>query len=130
MDNRIVLGGATIEWSDGVPWSSIPYVTEIIPEGPGVYEVVRQSQPDGVRLQIGKTIHLREHLLSNLLGDSRDSAVGGRIMAEEDVAYLLVRWAEVEKPDAAKKELVRRHLKRFGRYPEYDKMHGRNAGRR
>jgi hypothetical protein len=118
-----VLGGATLEWSEGVAWTSIPYIAEIIPEGPGVYEVVRQSQPDGVRLQIGKTIHLRQHLLGNLLGDLRDTAVGGRIMAEEDVTYLLVRWAETEKHHAVKGELVKRHLRRFGCYPEYDKMH-------
>lgn len=54
MDNRVLLGAETIEWSDRASWASIPYVAEIIPEGPGVYEVVRQSKADGIRLQIGK----------------------------------------------------------------------------
>jgi hypothetical protein len=123
MGNRVKLGGSTIQWSEWVPWNSIPYTAEIIPDGPGVYEVVRKSHADGIRLQIGKTIHLRTHLLNNLLGDTRESAVGGRIMAREDPTYLLVRWAEAEKHHPAKRELVRRHLAQFGRYPEYDEMH-------
>jgi hypothetical protein len=129
MSNRMMLGGGMIEWSDWVPWTSIPYITEIIPEGPGVYEVVRKSQADGKRLQIGKTIRLRVHLPDNLLGDLRESAVGGRIMAHEDVTHLLVRWAETQKHHATKRELVNLHLAQFGCYPEYDDMHSRSTAR-
>jgi hypothetical protein len=129
MGYRVMLGGGEIEWSDWAPWTSIPYISEVIPEGPGVYEVARKGQADGKRLQIGKTIHLRVHLLDNLLGDTRESAVGGRIMAHEDVTYLLVRWAEIEKHHAAKRELVNLHLAQFGCYPEYDDMHSGGTAR-
>lgn len=67
--------------------------------------------------------------MENLLGDQRDTAVGGRIMANEEVAYLLVRWAETDEHDTIKRALANRHFTRFGCYPEYDKMHMRNAAR-
>lgn len=119
MADRMVLGGTTIEWSDSVPWDSIPYITGMIPEGPGLYEVARNSQAEGIRLQIGKTIHLRVHLPDNLLGDPRDSAVGGPIIAMK--TRPICSCAE---PRPSRITLSNRNscvgTSRFGCYPEYD----------
>lgn len=90
-----------------------------IPLGPGVYEVVYKDDVDGLRLQIGETIHLHEHLRKNLVADPRNLAVGGRIKANEDVMRLLVRWAETVNHSAVKSELMDLHVGRFGRRPKH-----------
>ncbi len=115
-DHAAPASGA-LEWSNWVAWVSVP--DQNAPVESGVYGVVRRGETDGVRLHIGETIHLHHHLLRNLLGDKRPTAVGGRIMANEDVTQLLVRWTETVDHHAAKTELINRHLKAFGRYPEY-----------
>ena len=42
-----------------------------------------------------------------------------RIRAEQDLAQLVVRWAQTDRPGAAEEELHRAYRMKFGRLPEY-----------
>jgi hypothetical protein len=127
MSERVILeiGTITLDWSDWAPWTAL--LTDArgragvpIPNGqPGVYEVKRSDHAGDERLYIGKANDLRMRVRQGLVKGKVQHPGGARIRAEQDLAWLMVRWARTERPAAAEEELHRAYVLKFGRLPKY-----------
>jgi len=105
-----------LEWSKWTAWSSISRVT--IPKVAGVYEVKYADQ--NKRLTIGKALNLRRRIKQQLVRGKKHSS-GKKILANEDVSRIVVRWATTDRCAAAEEELHEQHRNNFDELPEYTK---------
>lgn len=113
-----------LRWSNWFPWNDL--IEDARSGGikipnymPGVYEVKYVYAEE--RLTIGKASNLRMRIRQGLLKGKSAHSSGKNIRANEDVAKIVIRWAETDRPAATEEELHRRHLKKFGRLPKYTK---------
>ncbi len=106
-----------LHWTDWIAWPDLLSQKVRAPRISGVYEV---AYPDcDERLHIGKSNRLRRRICRDLVEPEGKHSAGRRIRQNEQVVYLLVRWATTDRPCAAEEELHRRHIARFGRLPKH-----------
>jgi hypothetical protein len=111
-----------LKWSQWERWDDVAELPEgdegiHIPTGPGVYEVLVESQRG--RLVIGKTANLRDRVRQGLVRGTSPHPAGQKVRENQDTSDLVVRWAVTDCPAAAEEELHKRHIAEFGRLPKY-----------
>ncbi|HXG42799.1 MAG TPA: hypothetical protein VNL95_08760 [Dehalococcoidia bacterium] len=117
----LVIPPIELEWSRWTTWAAIAaHARESgirLPSGPGVYEVRYENQEE--RLYIGRASDLHSRVRQGLVKGTVPHSAGSRLRAREDLGRIVVRWASTDRSAAVEEELLRRHLRQFGRLPKY-----------
>lgn len=120
-EERIEIPPITLRWSPWVPWHALREDVRAgganVPDTSGVYEAKHVDAED--RLTIGKASNLRMRVKQGLIKGNSPHSAGERIRAREDIAKVVVRWAETDRPSAVEEELHERHRRAFGQLPKY-----------
>lgn len=125
MENEIIeIPRINLEWSDWYNWNSL--IEDARSGGikipnymSGVYEVKYVDAEE--RLTIGRASNLRMRIRQGLLKGKSAHSSGKNIRSNEDIAKIVIRWAETDRPAAAEEELHRRYRKKFECLPKYTK---------
>jgi len=115
------IGTVSLEWSPWVFCSELRRDSStMIPENPGVYEVARAGATDEhPRLIIGESNNIERRIRRDFLNPKCLHSSGRRLREAESLSDIQVRWAITDRRHAAKEELLRLHLVKFGRPPVY-----------
>lgn len=127
METTIIeIPAITLYWSEWHTWADLARDARSdpqgirVPDGPGVYEARIDDQH--VRLTIGRAANLRMRLKQGLVKGKVPHLAGRRIEGQEDVARILVRFAETDFPAAVEEQLHQRHVAAFGHLPKYTRV--------
>ena len=112
-----------LEWSKWFPWNDLQKNSRRgngvkIPMLSGVYEAKYRDIEE--RLTIGKASKLRNRI-KRLVKGHRKHSTGKRILANEDVSKIVVRWAITSRKSAVEEELHMRYRVKFGKPPKHTK---------
>lgn len=123
IEQKINIPPIKIVWTDWYSWEFLlkdartDKNTVRLPNKPGVYEVKYVDQEK--RLTIGKASNLRMRVKQALVKGKIPHSSGERIRAEEDLAQIVIRWAETERPAAVEEELHRKYFDLYGTLPKH-----------
>ncbi len=116
---KIAIPPLELHWTDWYAWLELADDMIPLPAVAGVYEA--RHAHEAVRLTIGKASNLRMRVKQGLVKGQLPHSSGERIRAHEDVASIVIRWAETERPAAAEEELHRLYKLAYGALPKYTK---------
>lgn len=123
IEQHITIPPIKLVWTEWYSWETLLKDARTdknaarLPDKPGVYEVKYVDQEK--RLTIGKASSLRMRVKQALVKGKIPHSSGERIRAEEDLAQIVIRWAETARPAAVEEELHRQYFDLYGALPKH-----------
>ena len=110
-------------WSEWAAWEDVSKDVRkggiSPPDEPGVYEV--KYREDDERLLIGRASNLRMRVKQGLVrGKLPYGPAREKILKNEDISRIVIRWAVTYRPATVEEELLLRHIYKFGEPPKYN----------